>query len=84
VLRTRKTAYEFLIVEKSHKEYFPLELRRVLSVKAKGTESILHTCITRKDGKSGGELKKIVFEFYNETLASSWSAAVSHLVFGGY
>jgi hypothetical protein len=68
---------------KQCKAYFPLELRRILSVTLKDTNVILQACIGRKDGKSGGEVKKIALEFQEKTLASSWSIELKELVFGG-
>ncbi|KAI8820110.1 uncharacterized protein EV422DRAFT_506845 [Fimicolochytrium jonesii] len=68
---------------KQHKHFFPLELRRILSAVASGSDVVLHACTPRKGSKPGSKLKKITFTFTEKTKAAAWSEAIMGTVYGG-
>lgn len=43
----------------------------------------MHSCIGRKDGKSGGDIKKITFDFNSLSDAKFWENSLKRLVYGG-
>ncbi|KAH6568679.1 hypothetical protein BASA60_008544 [Batrachochytrium salamandrivorans] len=68
---------------KLFKPYYPIELRRILSIKHSDQVVTLDLCNTREGGKAGGKLKKIAFEMESSDIANRWSNELQELVFGG-
>jgi hypothetical protein len=48
-----------------------------------GNSITIHACVERKDGKTGGDLEKISFEFENTIVAESWAKELRYLVYEG-
>lgn len=68
---------------KSVKHFFPLELRRVITVKYQAEECSIQACTPRKGNKSGAKLKKIKLAFQTADEAKTWADSLKSLVFGG-
>ncbi|KAJ1332198.1 hypothetical protein BSLG_009014 [Batrachochytrium salamandrivorans] len=66
---------------KLFKPYYPIELRRILSIKHSDQVVTLDLCNTREGGKAGGKLKKIAFEMESSDIANRWSNELQELVF---
>jgi hypothetical protein len=68
---------------KPAKEYFPMELRRILRVDYSGDEATVHACTSRKKGMEGAKLKTIKFQFEaGSAKAKAWAEGLRKLVYG--
>ena len=68
---------------KTAKEYFPLELRRIIAITNKGSELKLSTCIPLDD-KPGSRLKDIEFQFDGGLKAATdWQDMAEKYIFDG-
>eukprot|EP00842_Homolaphlyctis_polyrhiza_P002072 jgi/Hompol1/2866/HPOL_006199-RA len=68
---------------KPFKYYFPMELRRIVSIDVKGTQVTLNACVVRESNNAGSKLKDVSFDLESPVLAKLWSEALEQLVFGG-
>ncbi|KAJ3006296.1 hypothetical protein HKX48_000198 [Thoreauomyces humboldtii] len=87
-LDVRITEHDMQCVEpgkpnKQYKHFFPLELRRIVSVSPQNTEAVVYACVARKGTRGGSKFKKMVFAFPDKAKATAWSEAVMNLAYGG-
>ncbi|KAI9005912.1 hypothetical protein BC832DRAFT_458686 [Gaertneriomyces semiglobifer] len=65
----------------ARKNDFAVDLRRVVSVVAHGSEAVVHVCMPRKGNKGGSKFKKLTFQFDSKQSAIDWSEGLMNLVY---
>ena len=81
-LRHPRVIYASSILDKPHKEYFPIEIRRLLYVKEKNSQVEIAACVIRKNNKEGAKFKELTFTFTDRT-SKLWANALEKLIYGG-
>ncbi|KAI9105971.1 hypothetical protein DFS34DRAFT_39875 [Phlyctochytrium arcticum] len=66
---------------KPFKQFFPLELRRVVSCSVSDSDMTVLACTPRKGGKGGSKWKKMSFRFQDAVTANTWKKQILDLVY---
>ncbi|KAJ3181855.1 hypothetical protein HDU85_003370 [Gaertneriomyces sp. JEL0708] len=65
----------------ARKNDFTVDLRRVVSVVAHGSEAVVHVCMPRKGNKAGSKFKKLTFQFDSKQSSIDWSEGLMNVVY---